>query len=340
MKTWTCVGGALMLAALVSPEPVRLPERLADTGLYAAGTYDAVAPQNRPFSPQYPLWTDGLSKRRWVYLPPGTAIDGADEHGWRFPVGTKFWKEFRLGDRKVETRLLWKVADDGWEFATYAWNEAGTEAVLAPAGGLPRVIEVAPGRRHSIPSRADCAACHGTVDAGPLGFTALQLSPDRDPHAIHGEPLQEGMLTLAQLSAEGLLAHSRLDLASKPPRIRTASPLTRSVLGYMAANCAMCHNGKGEIAAMAPVITQRALVEDGDAVAAAMLGRATRWQQPGIPDGHSVVIAPGSPEASVLLARMRSRAPSSQMPPLGSVVRDERAVDAVTRWIAGGLRDH
>ena len=39
--------------------------------------------------------------------------------------------------------------------------------------------------------------------ANPLGFTALQLSTDRDPGAIHGEPLRPGMLTTKVLVEEG-----------------------------------------------------------------------------------------------------------------------------------------
>jgi hypothetical protein len=38
-----------------------------------------------------------------------------------------------------------------------------------------------------------------------------------------------------------------------------------------------------------------------------------------------------------MLVRMRSRSPSSQMPPLGTVLRDEKAVAALSEWIAGDL---
>jgi hypothetical protein len=31
---------------------------------------------------------------------------------------------------------------------------------------------------------------------------------------------------------------------------------------------------------------------------------------------------------------MRSRSPSSQMPPLATVIRDQQAVDAIAAWIA------
>ena len=44
-----------------------------------------------------------------------------------------------------------------------------------------------------------------------------------------------------------------------------------------------------------------------------------------------------APDASAMLVRMRSRRPSSQMPPLGTVIRDEEAIAAVAKWIATDL---
>ena len=44
-----------------------------------------------------------------------------------------------------------------------------------------------------------------------------------------------------------------------------------------------------------------------------------------------------APDASAMLARMRSRRPSSQMPPLGTELRDDKAIAAVERWIAMDL---
>ena len=317
-------------AAGVAPADAVPPLRLADTGLYdASGLVD---PRNRAFAPQYPLWTDGMTKRRWAFVPAGSAIDASDEHQWRFPAGTRFWKEFSLRGRKVETRLLWKVSAEQWIAASYAWNEDGTGAVLAPADGFLRAAEVVPGRWHSIPARADCLACHG-ARTRPLGFNALQLSPDRDPHAIHGEPLQPGMTALPDLVSAGVLVNLRRDLAANPPRIATADPATRAVLGYLAANCGACHDGSGEISALGPVLRLRDLVENGDAVARSFIARPTRWQLPGVPDGASVLVHPGAPQLSALAARMRSRSPSTQMPPLGTAVRDEQAVQAIDRWI-------
>lgn len=310
-----------------------LPGRLAETGLFDPARPGVIDPRHRGFAPQYPLWSDGLTKRRWISLPAGTAVDVSQAHPWDFPVGTRFWKEFSLQARKVETRILWKTAA-GWQFGSYVWNDAGTDAVLAPEEGVPGVVEVAPGRRHNIPSRTDCQACHGTTRAGPLGFNELQLSPDRDPNAIHGEPLAPGQLTLRHLIEERLVSPVRTELLATPPRIRTSSPATRAVLGYLAANCGSCHDGSASVSVLGPSLTVRDLLADGDAVARSLLGRPSKWQVPGSAGDGSVLVHAGSPDLSTLLLRMRSRAPSSQMPPLGTVLRDDQAIAAISTWIA------
>lgn len=327
----------LIVTLCVATADERAPQRLSDTGLYAPGGVGVIADGVRPFSPQYPLWTDGAIKHRWVYLPPGAVIDASTATEWTVPVGTRFWKEFSFNGRKVETRMIWRASADRWVFATYAWDAAQQEAVLAPENGLRNVAEVAPGKRHSIPSVSDCGACHGTSRPRPLGFNALQLSPDRDPNALHAEPLAPGMVALDTLLRERRLSPHRDNWLARPPRIRTANPRTRAMLGYMAANCGSCHNGRGEIAALGPVITLEDLLRDGDAVARTFVGQATKWQVPGVGDGHSVLADPGAPERSALLVRMRSRSPSSQMPPLGTVVRDTAAVEQMAGWIGTDL---
>jgi mono/diheme cytochrome c family protein len=315
-------------------DPEMLPQHLTETGLYAPGAPLVVASGVRQFLPQYPLWSDGLTKRRWVFLPKGASIDATSELAWEFPVGTRFWKEFSLNGRRVETRMSLKASPAEWLMASYVWNEQGTDAALAPPEGVPGVVEVSPGRVHSIPSRRDCTTCHGSPRTGPLGFNALQLSNDRDPNAIHGEPLGPAMLTLADLINQGTLTPAPMHFIANPPRIRSSSPATRSVLGYLAVNCVICHNGGGDGTPLGPSLAMRDLLEDADTAARSLLHRPSAWQVPGVADGHSVVVHPGSPDRSALFVRLRSRAPSSQMPPLGTAVRDQQAVDAIGRWIS------
>ena len=314
-----------------SAAPLVLPAHLSQTGLFVAGSADVVSPGNRPFAPQYPLWSDGATKRRWIHLPAGTTIDGGRAGGWVFPAGTRLWKEFSFAGRRIETRVLWKGPDSGWLAGSYRWNDAGTDAILADEQGLDSGVEVASGRQHVIPSRSDCGACHG-VNRAPLGFNALQLSSDRDPNAIHGEPLTAGSLTLATLLEEGLLSNAAPELRA-PPRIAAADPPTRAILGYLAANCGSCHNGDASITALMPSLSPADLVREGDAIVRRMAGQPSRWQPAGNTDG-TLLIDPGSPQTSAIVLRMQSRRPSAQMPPLGSVLQDRVALDALRRWIA------
>jgi mono/diheme cytochrome c family protein len=320
------------VAARVDEALPHPPATLEATGLYAPGNDQRPADGVRPFSPQYPLWTDGAGKRRWIYLPPGTSIDGRQLLEWDFPVGTRLWKEFSFGGRKVETRLLWKATASGWVAASYAWNADGTEATLAPVDGVPAAADLGSGKHHAIPSRTDCLACHGSKRTRPLGFSALQLSDDRDPFAIHGEALPDDALTLGSLVAAGLLTLENTRQSVPRPRIATADPATRSVLGYLASNCGGCHSREGDVPAVTPFLRTEQLLTNADAVAIEMSERATTWQVPGHDEGTKLV-DPVAPQASALLARMRSRRPSSQMPPLGTVVRDDEAVAAVQKFI-------
>lgn len=124
------------------------------------------------FTPRYPLWSDGMSKRRWLHVPPGASIDKSDPDAWEFPRGTRAWKEFSRDGVRVETRLIERLADGSWRYVTYAWNASGTEAALAPEEGIPE---------RGIPSRADCLACHEGAPVPILGYSAVQLESELAP---------------------------------------------------------------------------------------------------------------------------------------------------------------
>jgi hypothetical protein len=330
----------LSVAAAVSAShiPAAAPPRLlSETGLYAGKVTTTVDPRNRPFSPQYPLWSDGAQKSRWMRLPEGTTIDARSIDRWDFPAGTRFWKEFSFGGRKAETRFLRKNGDGSWTFASYAWNEDQTDAILAPEDGLPDLAEIAPGKRHSIPAISDCRACHVPSEGAPrteiLGFSALQLSTDRDPGAPHAEPLADDMMTLETLVEENVFEPARPELAAVPPRIQTADARTRSVLGYLSTNCGSCHNEESSIANLGLLL--KASVAPSHSRAAApksLYGSTSKWQIPHA-QGASNFVTPGSPDLSAILVRMKSRRPSTQMPPLGTVLHDKEAIALVTDWI-------
>ena len=342
MEMKTLIAATLALIAVVARSisgfeaevqtPVA-PQLLSETGLYAGAGTTQVDSRNRPFSPQYPLWSDGAAKKRWIRLPDGAAIDVSNVSRWEFPVGTKFWKEFSFDGRKVETRLLWRVSRERWVFASYAWNETQTDAALAPESGIPNVVEVAPGKRHSIPSVADCQSCHVSTRTEILGFDALQLSDDRDPNALHAETLAPGLVTLKTLVDEGLMSPRRTELIATPPRIPAASPLTRTALGYLSTNCGSCHNRESSIASLGLILKQTAADTSSCTPAlATTAGKRGHWVVPEFQE-QSRIINPGHPESSALIKRLKSRRPSSQMPPVGTVVADRAAVDLLTSWV-------
>jgi len=315
------------LPAVVRAE--ELPRRLADTGLYVGGGTQ-VRPDVLPFSPQYPLWSDGAAKRRWIWLPPGTSIDASQPDAWDFPRGTRLWKEFAHG-RALETRFIERASDGSWRFGSYVWNAAGTDAVLAPASGIRELpAPEAPGAHYTIPSVDDCRACHDGAPVPVLGFSALQLSPDRDPLAPHADAARG--VDLRVLAARGLLNNLAPELLANPPRIPAANAAERAALGYLHGNCGNCHNDDGPLAVLDLTLAQR--VARPSPVLSSIVGVQSQFVPPGAPR-DAVRLAPGHLASSVIAARMSSRDPLQQMPPLGTAAVDTEALALVARWIEG-----
>jgi len=153
VKTLALIGATFLVAAQgmsqVAPSRgvdrmpankiAELPPTLAATGFERAA--------KSSFTPNHVLWSDGAAKRRWISLPPGTAIDKSDPDAWAFPRGTRLWKEFSIDGRAVETRFIERLDDGTWRYATYAWNAEGTGASLVADRGALLDVPQAPGGR-------------------------------------------------------------------------------------------------------------------------------------------------------------------------------------------------
>ena len=327
----------LSAAAASAPRPgPELPATLHATGLYAAGSGTEVRPGILAYAPVYPLWSDGASKRRWIRLPPGKTIDATHPDAFDFPPGTRLWKEFAMGGRRVETRYLERRADGRWVYATYRWNEQGTAAVLAAAGGERGLaVAEAPGGRYDLPSRNDCLACHEGAAVPVLGFSALQLSPDRDPLAPHAESPRPGDADLRTFVDRGLLRRLPQALLEAPPRIAATSATERAALGYLHGNCGHCHNDNGAPAPVKLVLAQQQVARPAasrERVLQTTVGVAGRYRPTGATEALPR-IAPGQAANSLLMLRMRSRHALLQMPPLGSTQPDPEGLALVERWI-------
>lgn len=315
-----------------------LPALLSQTGLVLQEGKPS-NPAIRPYAPQYPLWSDGAEKHRWVLLPESGRIDVSDPDRWDFPVGTKFWKEFRFHGQRVETRLLWKTSGKQWAYATYRWRADGSDADLAPAEGAKDVAPIEAGKAHSLPSVQDCKACHENGRAEVLGFSTLQLSTLRDPMAPHAEALQPDMITLKTLITEDRLAPARPEWNLLPPRISTPNPRARAALGYLHANCGSCHQAEGPQAKL-NLNFRYPMATNTEAEAPALkttLDLKGKWGIPGQPSEPLRRIAPGHPELSTVAFRMGIRRGVMGMPHIGTVKVDEEATALIQTWITEDL---
>ena len=147
--------------------------------------------------------------------------------------------------------------------------------------------------------------------------------------------------TLKTLMEANLIAPKRPELITAPPRINASSPEARAALGYLSTNCGSCHNRESSIASLGldlkHVVVDRSAASSRTAECTAALattvGKRGHWVVPEAPE-ESRLINPGHPESSAIVRRIKSRKPSSQMPPLGSVVVDQQGVRLLTSWVA------
>jgi hypothetical protein len=293
-----------------APSMEEIPDDLACTGLYSDFKTKAIAPTARPYGPAVPFWSDGLDKDRYISLPPGTKIDDSNPDDWKFPVGTKLWKDMHKGATKVETRYFTKVSEDTWLKGSYVWAADGQSAKNQPGADV--MVE---GQPYHVPTTLDCDSCHHGRKDRILGFEAISL----------GQAGATG-LTLAQLNTEGVL---------QPPPSRTTVTLPDPALGILHANCGItCHNDNSGATAYQTKLHFRLgfdevpkPVEQWDLWATAVNQKTTSPGRAG-----DLRIDPGKPESSEVIKAMSLRG-DGQMPPIATKVVDQKSVDTITAWI-------
>jgi hypothetical protein len=303
------------------------PVKLECTGLYSDWAKKTLAPGVRPFSPSTAFWSDGAEKIRWVYLPPGTIIDGSSRSDWVFPVGTKFWKEFRVRGKRIETRIFKKLRADRWVTAAYKWSKDETSTTSDMGGDQPD-IDVG-GAPYHIASQKECTECHRGRRDRILGFEEISL----------GGPNATG-LNLAALVAEKLIS-------PPPPSVNVSIPddgtgLAPEALGWIHINCGVtCHNRNSDAIGNGTKMFLKLSPDE--------LGTKppTEWDPitttlrvsvntPGW-NGETRVV-PGLPDRSLIVRLISSRG-MEQMPPIGTNVIDQKNVDVVKAWIAKMAQD-
>ncbi|MEO6417963.1 MAG: hypothetical protein ABIP39_01050 [Polyangiaceae bacterium] len=201
------------------------PQLLSQAGLYRDTVKKVFASDAVAYETRYPEWSNGATKRRFVQLPAQTKIDTSDMDHWSFSVGSRFWTEFTVAGKRVETRMIERTGPDArdFRFASYAWNEDETDAELTVLGA-----KNVRGTEYDIPSVGACWGCHAKEKERVLGFSAIQLSHDG------AGP------TVRSLSASGTLTTPVPETLEMP-----AKDVAGDALGYLHGNCGHCHGDQG-----------------------------------------------------------------------------------------------
>jgi hypothetical protein len=290
-----------------------LPKRLSETGLYADIATGQLAPGVAPFTPRFPLWSDGTEKQRWILLPNGAPIDTSNMDEWVFPEGTRVWKQFSVGQVRIETRLLEKhgPTDADWITLAYVWDPNDEDATAAPLGEIDSHHT-----DHDVPAAGECFACHGGRRSFLLGFSAVQLA---------------GIALAGEMDLGGLIQQGRL---SNPPTSNPVVPgnsVEVAALGYFHGNCSHCHNPtrpeRGGARCFNPEDSYDFTLAVGQLDGAA----STPTYRTVV--GHAV--KPGDPDGSRLYELVSSRGMFRQMPPLATEKVDSSAVANIRDWIEG-----
>ncbi|MEM6857646.1 MAG: SO2930 family diheme c-type cytochrome [Pseudomonadota bacterium] len=308
-------------SAAVLGTSTKYPRTLSEYGFFQDVAGRQPGANVIPYKLNTPLWSDGADKLRYIYVPEGKMMSDTGDGGLLdLPVGSAIIKTFAFGkgedQRYIETRLLLHRAD-GWLALPYKWNEKQTEARLALVGA--RMELTRPDGEtisYQVPNKNQCKQCHVKDKVvTPIGPKSRNLS--REWLEVQTD---EGRM--AALPA----VRDTVPYWDERDGISDLEPLAR---GYLDVNCAHCHQPGGS--ASNSGLDLRWEQQDAHAIGIAKppvaAGRGA--------GGHKVSIAPGDPDASILVYRMSSTEAGVAMPELGRSTNDPEGIAVVREWIAG-----
>lgn len=280
-------------------------------------------------------------------------------------------KDSQIVERKwIETRFLTKQAGE-WVGYSYRWNDEQNDATLVENNGADEVFRVSDRggnvreQTWRFPSRTECMVCHSRAANFVLGLTTLQLNRPHDYGGVQlnqlelferlgvlqtnwqaeqHDALREELRKAIKVETEVEAALGKI-IATRNQREAPLStllfkrpseyqrlvdpydktlPIAARARSYIHANCSQCH------------------VEAGGGNAQMELEFTTAFDKMrvvnAVPVHHKFdlpdarIVAPGSPERSVLLHRMSQRG-AGKMPQLATTVVDDEAVELLRQWI-------
>ena len=296
------------------------PQTLSATGCFQQDKPNEPVDSVLPYEVAHTLWSDGALKRRWVSFPPGFAgVPVTNAGKLDLPNGTIFFKEFKLGQRLLETRMFVKHQNGNWGGYSYRWNENGTEANLVT--GSPSFA--VGNQTWTIPSRSNCFECHNSASGRNLGFEPRQLNTDVGYYGNTANQL-DGMIKLGVFSE---VDKPKFVLAPKlEPLNSVGASLSAKALSYLDVQCGTCHRPDGTGRGPSDfrfLGSDTALNYCNAEPIAGNLGIA-----------NPRILAPADPGRSVLLQRLKSQDQDIRMPVLGVSIPHQEGIQTIENWIA------
>lgn len=328
------------------------PGALSEWGMVRADSNQLIVSDGvTPYDLATPLFSDYALKLRTVWLPDGHKATYTEDGVFDFPVGTVITKTFyykqsasavEIGKaaalsqksisldthQLVETRILAR-RDAGWVALPYIWNADQSDAFLKRTGDImPLSLIGAEGERtdftYLIPNQNECAACHATnadtKQIQPIGLKARHLNK---PSAY-----SPGFNQLDHWLASDILAVT--DAQNAPANAvwtDQEAALSARARAYLDINCSHCHNPDG-------AANTSGLNLEPDAAGPALGVCKAPIAAGGGTGGRRFAIAPGAPDASILLFRMETTDPAAMMPELGRALAHDEGVALIRDWIA------
>jgi uncharacterized repeat protein (TIGR03806 family) len=292
-----------------------------------------------PYEINSPLWSDGALKERFALIPagskihardcnvdttlcaaPGSGGDGEDEGHWDMPLGTVLVKNFSVGGKRIETRLLEHRkmgTTQDWVGFSYEWDDAETDAMLLPGNndGLDRVL---PTQTWHYPGRDQCLQCHTQAGGRSLGPTTAQMNRDV---AYAGGTMNQ----IDKFDSLGLFDVRPKDIAAYPtPADSTTGTLDERARSYLQTNCSICHRPGGPLSDID--------VRYVTAFADTNLCNVPIVRGTGDPLVPQTRLVPGDPTNSTISFRMHDTG-VYRMPKIGSLVVDPTGTQVIDDWI-------
>lgn len=312
-------GGIYKIVPNGNPMPSTFPQKLSQTGCVDPSDPTKPAAGLIPYEVNTPLWSDGADKQRWMALPDNTKIHVEADGDWTFPNGTVLMKQFSVGGKRVETRLLMRHPDGIWAGYSYEWLDDGSDAVLLQAG---KTKAVSPTQNWTYPSRSDCLECHTTAAGRSLGLETAQMNRQE---LYPSTPVNRVSPQLDTLDHIGMFD---APLAANPPALVAPDDTTATVetraRDYLHANCSFCHR---------PSSTGQGPSDWRWQTAFKMTNTCNGAPQEGsLGVTGAMLIVPGAPSKSLVSLRMHAL-DANRMPPLATHVVDPTGTAVVDQWI-------